>query len=212
MSKARNPAEAAARRDAVRRMWEAGRTQREIAASLDVGFRVVGNDIRAMSLTRNGIRRGGLAAQFDAFVWPEPNSGCWLWGGSCDHRGYAQIRVTGKVLRYASHVSLEMAGRPVPAGHYACHHCDNPACVNPDHLFVGTPKDNAQDMIRKGRHSPPPVRAGASNPRAVISETEAVEIKAQLAAGMAARGIARARNLPRGIVHAIKQGKTWRHV
>lgn len=104
--------------------------------------------------------RGDLAERFEAKFIPEPNSGCWLWFGSIDRKGYGQIRMPGKVgegrLRYATHVSLELAGRPLPDGLWALHHCDMPACVNPDHLFAGTQLDNQQDSLRKGRHYKPP--------------------------------------------------------
>lgn len=86
---------------------------------------------------------------------PEPNSGCWLWFGAMDKKGYGQIR-RGRT-RPATHVALEMDGRAVPKGWQACHHCDNPSCVNPQHLFVGTALDNARDAMRKGRNSTPPV-------------------------------------------------------
>jgi hypothetical protein len=66
------------------------------------------------------------------------------------------LRISKKVLRLASHVSLEIAGRPVPAGLFACHHCDNPWCVNPAHLFIGTQQQNSADSILKGRNSKPP--------------------------------------------------------
>lgn len=97
-----------------------------------------------------------IEERFHDYAMPEPNSGCWLWLGACDRRLYGQLRVEGR-LRYASHVALELAGTPVLPGMNACHHCDNPPCVNPAHLFVGTPADNARDSIRKGRASPPPV-------------------------------------------------------
>lgn len=110
--------------------------------------------------SRIGVR-GDLTARFEAKFIPEPNSGCWLWFGSIDRKGYGQIRMPGKVgegrLRYATHVSLELAGRPLPDGLWALHHCDMPACVNPDHLFAGTPLDNQHDSMRKGRKTKPPL-------------------------------------------------------
>lgn len=201
------------RRDTVRALWEAGRTQREIAAALRIGLHTIGSDMRIMGLRREGNkRRGGLEAQFMAFVQPEPNSGCWLWDGSADTRGYGQIRVTGKRLRYASHVSLELAGRAVPPGMCACHRCDNPGCVNPDHLFVGTRSDNTQDMIRKGRASSPPLRRGSANCRAVIDEAKATEIKRRLADGEVAYALAHDLGVKPNVVYAIKRGETWRYV
>jgi hypothetical protein len=139
-------------------MWRAGKTVREIAAALKMTKDSVNGRVRKME-GRNGKRRGSLTAQFEAFISPKPNSGCWLWSGSLDRKGYGQIRVPGGVLRCATHVALELAGRALPAGMIACHRCDNPSCVNPDHLFHGTHKDNTHDMMRKGRHSPPPRRA-----------------------------------------------------
>jgi hypothetical protein len=102
--------------------------------------------------------RGSLAERFMKKVSPEPNSGCWLWFGSIDRKGYGQIREAGGTrLRVATHVALELAGRTLSSGQQVLHHCDVPACVNPDHLFIGTPRDNTQDMLRKGRGSKPPV-------------------------------------------------------
>lgn len=104
--------------------------------------------------------RGSLAERFEKKYIPEPNSGCWLWTGSIDPKGYGQIRMPGPHkrgrLRIASHVSLELVGREVPAGMEACHSCDNPGCVNPDHIFIGTHRENMHDSLRKGRASKPP--------------------------------------------------------
>lgn len=82
---------------------------------------------------------------------PEPNSGCWLW-----ELGQARFDGNGVVKhnrrqRIAHRVSYEIFHGPIPAGMFVCHKCDTPLCVNPDHLFLGTPKDNVDDMLRKGR-------------------------------------------------------------
>lgn len=82
---------------------------------------------------------------------PEPNSGCWLWLGSVTGSGYGVfIRDGNKWL--AHRLALTIVNGPIPPKIFACHKCDNPSCVNPDHLFAGTAKDNANDMVRKGRH------------------------------------------------------------
>lgn len=93
-----------------------------------------------------------LAERFDRLTIPEPNSGCLLWLGYLSDRGYAKIWI-GKKRIFASHFALELAGRPVAKGMLACHHCDNPMCVNVDHLFIGTNKDNSDDKFAKGREN-----------------------------------------------------------
>ena len=85
---------------------------------------------------------------------------CWVWTASKDGHGYGQLRCDKK-NRAATHISLELAGKPRPSVlHVAMHICDNPPCVNPDHLRWGTRKENQQDALRKGRMNLTGLRVG----------------------------------------------------
>jgi hypothetical protein len=77
--------------------------------------------------------------------------GCWLWTAKLDKRGYGFSKHDGKKLGAHRHSYILYVG-PIPEGMFVCHRCDNPTCVNPDHLFLGTREDNIDDMLKKGRH------------------------------------------------------------
>lgn len=119
---------------------------------------------RAMKLgLSHKYRNRSLEERFNSFYVVDEELKCWIWIGATDSGGYGQIRVkkNGPLsLLRASHLSLLLVGRDVPAGFFACHSCDNPRCVNPEHLFHGTQVDNMQDCKTKGRMSMPPVWKG----------------------------------------------------
>lgn len=84
-------------------------------------------------------------------------NGCWEWRGVRTAGVYGEVRVNGKGVR-AHRYMWEQANGPIPSGLWVLHRCDNPPCVNPAHLFLGTAKDNLLDAIQKGRHRGSPLR------------------------------------------------------
>jgi hypothetical protein len=100
-----------------------------------------------------------MSPEVEARFWAkvQKTDSCWLWTG-CKSRGYGRFRSRGnKVTSQRTHrVSWEIAHGPIPDGLKVLHRCDTPACVRPDHLFLGTQKENVWDSIQKGRHVNPP--------------------------------------------------------
>lgn len=90
---------------------------------------------------------------FDRFWNKVDRSGdCWTWQGSRDRKGYGRVSVNQRPV-LAHRFSWTLSHGPIPDGLCVLHKCDNPPCVNPEHLFLGTIADNNRDMVAKGRHA-----------------------------------------------------------
>jgi hypothetical protein len=125
---------------------------------------------------------------------------CWPWIGAGKGNGYGNVNVKGKTIA-ASRRSYELFCGEVPDGMDVCHTCDNRWCVNPDHLYAGTRKDNMVDCVIRGR------TAGPS--RKHLKECEVQEVRRRLLAGHAPRKISVQMGIGYEVITAIKAGKSY---
>lgn len=145
--------------------------------------------------------------RFLAKVCPEPNGGCWLWRGQLRADGYGLVRFERKV-HLAHRLAWKFFRGEIAPGLVVCHKCDVRACVNPEHLFLGTMMDNVRDMMEKGRS-----RHGEKHRSAKLTAEQVRRIKTMLAEGlMRMSDIAREYGVTHATIRCIARGTSWRHV
>jgi hypothetical protein len=151
----------------------------------------------------------GLDAVFDRFDQKvqRVDEGCWEWLG-WKSNGYGRFKFRGRNVS-ATKFSYERFVGEVPEGLLVLHRCDNPGCVRPDHLFVGTSRDNTQDMLAKGRHR---AQRGSEHHRAKLDEEKVALIRARVRDGEAQVALAREFGVSAQLVNDIIRRRRWGHV
>lgn len=157
---------------------------------------------------RHQARKMGLSA-----IYPDEKSyfesrfrvtpGCWIWLFGKDQDGYGQVKFEGKNTRASRCAYVLYKGR-IPAGMFVCHTCDNPSCVNPGHLFVGTAGDNNIDKTKKGR--------GAKGERMANAKATDAIVRSIRTDTRPVKEIAKEYSMSETSVYYIINRKTWKHV
>ncbi len=132
-----------------------------------------------------------------------PQGDCWEWTKGRGEQGYGRLSVGQGEVR-AHRLSYVIAFGPIPDGMMVCHHCDNPPCCNPNHLFVGTALDNSDDKVAKRRHL-----FGTGHHKAKLTDDDVRMIRAD---GRMQIVLAEAYEVTQGLIGMIKRRKIWSHI
>lgn len=160
-----------------------------------------------MTKSKNILIKNPLERFWKFVAIPEDENDCWEWTGRKNYKGYGVMKINSRNVQvhrfsYEIHSKAE-----IPAGLLACHKCDNPVCVNPSHIFIGTVLDNNLDRDRKGRKA-----VGERNGRSRLTESDIRKIKYLINSGVSDSEIARRVNLWSSTIRAIRVGITWSHI
>ena len=142
---------------------------------------------------------------------------CWLWLAAMNYQGYGMFRSGGYITAHRYSWSLYQDA-PIPKGMFICHHCDNPSCVNPKHLFLGTRKDNTRDMWNKNRHPAPVIGnqsddvLGEKNPRSILKTKDVLVIRKLFTDGVSQIELSALYNIKKPAIWKIVHNKNWKHI
>lgn len=150
-----------------------------------------------------------VSLRFSKHGWSISDAGCWEWNGSRNNQrgGYGQLNFRGKI-KMVHRLAYELWVGPIPQGKIVCHSCDNPPCINPEHLFIGTHADNAQDKVKKGRARGGSLR-GEKCPWAKLTQVDVNSVREALSDGQSLTSIGRRFGVTKQAIAAIRDGRTW---
>lgn len=148
---------------------------------------------------------GALQERFEKFF--SKADGCWEWAAYKTKQGYGRFGYGGEKV-YAHRIAWEIYVGEIPAGMCVCHHCDNPSCVNPAHLFIGTHTDNMRDCANKGRNYTES-QVGESNNNAKLTYERVVAIRAMRRDGVKNAVLAKEFGVSKSTVSSITQHHIW---
>jgi hypothetical protein len=137
--------------------------------------------------------------------------GCHEWRATKDQKGYGRFWI-GQALHGAHRTAWELAFGSIPEGWHILHHCDNPGCVRPDHLFLGTNSINVADRNAKGRARGCVEAAGETHPKTTLTTEQAQEIRAHPGGRGYYRKLAAKYGVTIQTVYNIRSRKTWKHL
>ena len=157
-----------------------------------------------------------LDQRLDQYAKVFSESGCRMWDGHRDKDGYGIACMTlsdGKKNRKVHQLVYESVYGKIPNGLFVCHACDTPSCVNIDHLFLGTAKENNHDMIGKGRQKyGKQNNNGARNPMARLTAESVLLMRNLYAGGATLSGLCERFNISRSHAHKIVKKVSWSHI
>lgn len=139
------------------------------------------------------------------------SDGCWLWSNICTTR-YGRFHLTPTHRVYAHRFSYELAYGPIPRGLFVLHRCDTPACVRPDHLFLGTDKDNAEDRESKGRGGPRGRARGERQWNHTLTTEQVIQMRERYHAGISPSILAKDYGIAKASIYRIINRQSWSHV
>jgi len=152
-----------------------------------------------------------MAKRFLKKIDPRP-SGCWHWKDYTSETRRPHLWDGTKTIRAAHAALIVMRNEHVPKGMAVCHKCDNPMCVNPDHLFIGTQRENMRDCVAKGRNggkSGPGPGPGMKNPKAKLTDADVLAIRASTEPD---RVLADRYGVTRPNIYSIRRRRIWTHL
>lgn len=158
-----------------------------------------------------------LVSRFYSFLRLDKESECWEWQGAKNKGlkpyGYFQLydkKNKKRKLAYAHRISWNLHRGEIPHKLCVCHTCDNPMCVNPEHLFLGTYKDNMQDAVKKGRmNEEVQYPKGEKHPHSKLSRDDVLRIRRLKRLGMSNKEIAQEYNIGHNYASLVARGKCW---